>query len=252
MGYARQTQRVRWDVCALIRQFWHSCRARFFLRRRSCAFACLVFLALSSLWSFAQQVGKVEILGALNDAAVPESVRQVLEPKGYRIFLDGTSIAAEIWLRKDMPAQPKKETADVIYDRIVESTLVGVLRWPQASTDYRGQPVAAGFYTLRYALIPNDGNHLGVAPSRDFLLMTPVSADPDPAKVYKVPEVIALSRQATHTKHPGPLSMLQPEGGTAPAISKDDQDHYIFSAGIKLASGEDMPFALVIKGTAQQ
>jgi hypothetical protein len=46
--------------------------------------------------------------------------------------------------------------------------------------------------------------------------------------------------------------MLQPEGGTAPAISKDDEDHYIFSAGIKLASGEDMPFALVVKGTAQQ
>ena len=192
------------------------------------------------------------MLSSLIDPAVPDAVRQVLEPKGYRIFLDGTSIAAEIWLRKDMPAQPKKESADVIYDRVPESTLVGVLRWPQASTDYRGQPVPAGFYTLRYELIPNDGNHLGVAPSRDFLLMIPVNADPDPGKVFKPLEVIAMSRQASHTKHPAPLSMLQPEGGTAPAIAKDDQDHYIFSAGIKLASGEDMPFALVVKGTAQQ
>jgi len=221
--------------------------------------ACLGFLALGWGWSAAQQTGsaaqqtgKVEVLTGLSDAAVPGSVRQVLESKGYRIFLDGTSIAAEIWLRKDLPAQPKKETADVIYDRIVESTLVGVLRWPQASTDYRGQPVPAGFYTLRYALIPNDGNHLGVAPSRDFLLMIPVSADPDPGKLFKAQEVIALSRQASRTKHPAPLSMLQPEGGTAPAISRDDEDHYIFSAGIKLVSGEDMPFALVIKGTAQQ
>jgi hypothetical protein len=48
------------------------------------------------------------------------------------------------------------------------------------------------------------------------------------------------------------LSLLAPEGGSAPAISKDDQDHYIFSAGLKLSSGEDLPFALVIKGTAQQ
>jgi hypothetical protein len=221
------------------------------LRRITCVFSFSLLLACGVL-SAAQQTGKAEDLSALADTAVPEGVRQVLEAKGYRVLLDGTSVAAELWLRKDMPAQPKKETADVLYDRIAESTMVGVVRWPQASTDYRGQPVAAGFYTLRYELIPNDGNHLGVAPSRDFLLMIPASTDPDPGKVFKVQEVLALSRQSTGTKHPAPLSMLQPEGGTAPAITKDDQDHYIFSAGIKLASGEDMPFALVVKGTAQQ
>ncbi|HZE26040.1 MAG TPA: hypothetical protein VE083_01580 [Terriglobales bacterium] len=198
------------------------------------------------------QVGRVEALGALADAAVPEPVRQALAAKGYRILLEGSAIAAELWLRKDMPAQPKKETADVIYDRIVESTLVGVLRFPQASSDFRGQPVPAGFYTLRYALIPNDGNHLGVAPSRDFLLMIPAGSDPGPEKVLKFQELVALSRQASRTKHPAPLSMLEPEGATAPAVSKDDQDHYIFSAGIKLSSGDEMPFALVVKGTAQQ
>jgi hypothetical protein len=221
------------------------------LRRITRVFSFSLLIVCGTL-SAAQQTGKVEALGALTDTAVPEGVRQVLEAKGYRVLLDGTSVAAELWLRKDMPAQPKKETADVLYDRIAESTMVGVVRWPQASTDYRGQPVAAGFYTLRYELIPNDGNHLGVAPSRDFLLMIPASTDPDPGKAFKVQEVIALSRQSTGTKHPAPLSMLQPEGGTAPAVTKDDQDHYIFSAGIKLASGEDMPFALVLKGTAQQ
>jgi len=185
-------------------------------------------------------------------AGVPEPVRQVLEAKGYRVLLDGSAIAAELWFRKDMPAQPKKETADVIYDRIAESTLVGVLHFPQAASDYRGQPVPAGFYTLRYALIPNDGNHLGVAPSRDFLLMIPASSDPGSEKVLKFQELVALSRQASRTKHPAPLSMLQPEGGAAPAVSKDDQDHYIFSAGIKLSSGEEMPVALVVKGTVEQ
>jgi hypothetical protein len=220
------------------------------LRQRIRVF--LLLIAASAVPAAAQQVGKIEALGALTDASVSAGVRQVLEPKGYRISLDGTTVAAEIWLRKDMPAQPKKETADVIYDRMVESTLVGVLRWPQASSDYRGQPVPAGFYTLRYELIPNDGNHLGVAPSRDFLLMIPANSDTDPSQTLKVQEVIALSRQASGTKHPAPLSMLQPEGGTAAAITKDDEDHYIFSAGIKLASGEDMPLALVVKGTAQQ
>jgi hypothetical protein len=221
------------------------------LHQRARVFLLGLLIGITVLTA-AQQVGKIEALGALTDSSVSASVRQVLEAKGYRISLDGTTVAAEIWLRKDMPAQPKKETADVIYDRMVESTLVGVLRWPQASSDYRGQPVPAGFYTLRYELIPNDGNHLGVAPSRDFLLMIPAASDSDPSKTFKVQELIALSRQSSGTKHPAPLSMLQPEGGTAAAITRDDEDHYIFSAGIKLASGEDMPFALVVKGTAQQ
>jgi len=47
------------------------------------------------------------------------------------------------------------------------------------------------------------------------------------------------------------LSLAQP-AGTAPALSKDDQDHWIFSAAVKLASGEDLPFSLIVKGTAQQ
>lgn len=221
------------------------------MRRITRVFSFSLLIVYGAL-SLAQQTGKVEALGTLTDTAVPEGVRLVLEAKGYRVLLDGTSVAAELWLRKDMPAQPKKETADVIYDRIAESAMVGVVHLPPDSMDYRGQPVPAGYYTLRYELIPNDGNHLGVAPSRDFLLMIPASADPDPGKVFKFQEVIALSRQSTRTKHPAPLSMLQPEGGTAPAVTKDDQDHYIFSAGIKLASGEDMPFALVVKGTAQQ
>ena len=223
------------------------------MRQTRALFAVVVVLLSLCVLTPAQTAGKVEPLGPLTDAAVPESVRTVLDAKGYRVRLDDSSVAAEIWFRKDLPAQPKKETPDVIYDRLAESVLVGVLHFVQNSTDYRGQAVPAGFYTLRYELIPNDGNHLGVAPSRDFLLLVPATADPGSDKVLKFQELVALSRQASRSKHPAPLSLLPAEGtGTAPAVSKDDQDHYIFSSGIKLAGGEDLPIALVVKGTAPQ
>jgi hypothetical protein len=222
------------------------------LRKTRALFAVVVVL-LSLCVLTPAQAGKAEPLGPLTDAAVPETVRTVLDAKGYSVRLDDSSVAAEIWFRKDLPAQPKKETPDVIYDRLAESLLVGVLHFAQNSTDYRGQAVPAGFYTLRYELIPNDGNHLGVAPSRDFLLLVPAGADPGPDKILKFQEVVALSRQASRSKHPAPLSLLPAEGtGTAPAVSKDDQDHYIFSAGVKLVGGENMPIALVVKGTAPQ
>jgi hypothetical protein len=198
------------------------------------------------------QTAKIETIGALSDSAVPESIRQVLAAKGYRILLDEHSPVAEIWYRKQIPAQSKSASADAVYDRLAESTLLGVSHLAQASSDYRGQPVPAGFYSLRYALMPNDGNHLGVAPSRDFLLLIPASADPGPDKVLTFQELMALSRQASGTKHPAPLSLVPAEAGTVPTLSKDDEGHVIFAAEIHFTSGEAMPLALVVKGTAPQ
>ena len=201
----------------------------------------------------AAQTGKVEALGPLTGDSVPEAVRQVLSPKGERVTLDDATIACEIWLRKELTTQPRKEVEGALYPDLAESTLVGVIHFPQASTDYRGQAVRPGFYTLRYELLPNDGNHLGAAPNRDFLLLIPASSDSDPKASFSFQELANLSRKTTGTKHPGPLNLVQPESkGTEPAIAKDDQDHWIYSAGLRLASGKDIAFALVVKGTAQQ
>lgn len=201
----------------------------------------------------AAETGKVEAIGPLTDSSVPEPLRQALAPKGQRVVLDDASIACEIWLRKDVPSQPKKEVEGALYTELAESTLVGVLHFPQASTDYRGQAIPSGFYTLRYELLPSDGNHLGAAPNRDFLLLIPAASDPDPKASFGFQELVNLSRKATGTKHPGPLNLIQPESkATEPAVTKDDQDHWIYSAGLKLTSGKEVPFALVVKGTAQQ
>ena len=211
----------------------------------------VVALLLISSYGTAQ-VSKVEAPGALNDPVVPEAIRQALTSKGYRILPDINSPAIQIWYCKEVPAQPKNATADAIYDRLAESTLLGVIHFSKPAQDYRDQTVPAGFYTLRYALMPNDGNHLGVAPSRDFLLLIPASADPGPDKMLKFQELVALSRQASGTKHPAPLSLVQAEGGATPATSKDDEGHVIFTTQVHLSSGEEMPLALVVKGTAPQ
>lgn len=218
--------------------------------RRSLS-VCLLFLVVLTALSVRAQTGKTETIASPPDR-VSESVRNALETKGYRVLLDDGSVACEIWLRRTMPAQAKKEVAGALYPWLGESALVGVISFSQASTDYRGQVLKAGTYTLRYELLPNDGNHLGVAPNRDFLLVVPASEDTDPNKVFKFDELISLSRKATGTRHPGPLNLVQAEGGTTPAVGKDEEEHWVFSAGLKLDSGETMPIALVVKGTAPQ
>ena len=201
----------------------------------------------------AAQNGKVETVGPLTDNAVPEGVRQILDAKGYRLTLDGEASTCELWVRKGVPAQTRKDVEGVTYPQLAESVLVGVMHFPHVAADIRGQKVPAGFYTLRYSLMPNDGNHLGAAPNRDFLLLIPAASDANPSASFKFQELMALSESATGTKHPAPLSLVPADSGlTAPSVSKDDQDHWIFSASMKLTSGEELPFALVVKGTVQQ
>lgn len=207
-------------------------------------------LVLLSLVCAAQN-GRVESTEALNDAAVPEAVRQSLETKGYRLTLDDPKPACELWFRKGVPARAKTD-AGVSYPQLAESALVGVVHFPQTAADFRGQQVPAGYYTLRYALIPDDGNHLGVSPNRDFVLLVPAKSDPDPNATFKFQELVAMSAKTAGTRHPSPLSLPPADKPSVGTVTKDDQDHWIFSAALKLASGEELPFALIVKGTAQQ
>jgi len=221
------------------------------LRKYKSLFLAAVFVMLACALCVAQ-TGKVESLGALTDSSVADSVRAGLENKGYRITLDDGSVACELWFMKGIASQSKKDVAGAVYPELAESTLVGVLHFAQPGSDYRGQPIASGYYTLRYELLPNDGNHLGAAANRDFLLLVPASADKDPATNPKPAEVIELSRKASGTHHPAPLSLVQPDNSPSPSVTKAEEDHWIFTGMAKLASGQEMPIALVVKGQAQQ
>ena len=214
---------------------------------------CLIVVAVTLCLTCGAQTAGLETLGPPTpDLGVPAAVVQVLDSHGNRLKLAGGSVLCDIWLRKSVPAQTaKKESDGLLYPELTESTLVGVISFPKAATDFRGQPIAAGPYTLRYELMPDDGNHLGVAPDRDFLLLVPAALDPDPGAVFKFDELVHMSRKATGTNHPGPLSLAQ-ASGSATSLRKDAEDHWMFSSVLKLDSGKDLPFALIVKGTAAQ
>ena len=210
----------------------------------------LIVIVLFTASLAAAQTGSVAPLEALSDSSIPEAIRSALGPKGYRITLDDGSV--ELWFSKNLPSQAAKDVPGVAYPQLAESTFVGVVHFPKQGSDYRGQSIAPGYYTLRYELLPNDGNHLGAAPNRDFLLLSPAASDPDPAASLKVPDVMDRSRKASGTRHPAPLSLVQPDSSPTPSVSKGEEDHWIFSTAIPLAAGGTFPIALVVKGQAQQ
>src|SRR2546430_15839882 len=86
--------------------------------------------------------------------------------RSWRIsFADGAY--CDIWLRAAVPGG-KTDAAGAVYTWIGDSTLIGVITFARATTDFRGQSVKPGSYTLRYAVHPADGNHLGISPIRDL------------------------------------------------------------------------------------
>lgn len=215
-------------------------------------------LALAALFLFftplllAAPAGKVEPIGPLTDSAASDGLKKAVEPTGYRVLLDDGSEWCRIWLRAATPASGKTEVEGALFPQLTESTLIGVISFTKPATDYRGQAVQPGLYTLRYELLPNDGNHLGVADNRDFALLVRAADDPDPAANFDFKQLVALSRKATGAAHPGPINLVQPASDAVPTVSNDGQGHWIFANKLKMQSGEPLLIGIVIKGKAAE
>ena len=77
---------------------------------------------------------------------------------------------------------------------------------PKGMSDFRGQAIPAGTYTLRYQTLPQDANHMGVSPNPDFLLAIPIASDTNPAANYLFRKLVSLSAQTTGA-HPAVIAM---------------------------------------------
>jgi hypothetical protein len=213
-----------------------------------------IFLLLSLL-AFAVRsqaaAGKVESTPSFQDSAVSESIRGSLEKAGYRVVAPDGSVECEIWFRDGLPVNEKSEAAGTVY-HLAESELIGIIRFAKPMTDFHGQQIKPGVYAMRYEMPPDDGYHLGAAPSRDFVLLLPGTADKDATAHYKFSELLSLSMQASGTSHPVPMALMSPSQTAFPALTESHEGWHILSVKLKSQSGNSLPFAIVIKGTALQ
>jgi len=206
--------------------------------------AGVVLLTAVTAWA----APKVENLGPCTDQALSPAVLRVLASQGYRVTLtDGSTV--DLWPRSEI-ASTTRAREDATYS-LAPSSFVGVIHFEKNTRDYRGNAVAAGTYTLRYELEPNDGDHLGTSPTPDFLLLVPAAADANPDQTYTFEELVALSRQVTGTKHPAPFNLVPPNAKAYPSVATDPEGRTILSFKMKTSSG-DLPFALVVKGTTSE
>ncbi len=213
----------------------------------------LAALAAIMLWgqlALAADEYRIEKLedGPPADDLAAEVVEK-LEPTGYKVVDADGKVAAEIWLAKELSVTPGFEpTLSVLYP-LESGSLVGALRYPLKGSDFRGQEIARGTYTLRYGQQPVDGNHVGTFDTQDFLLMLPAASDRDPATIPGT-DFFTTSAEAAESTHPAILPLLKPSEGEAPAMRHIEEPEW-WAARLAGNDGK-VPLELIVIGKAAE
>ncbi len=147
----------------------------------------------------------------------------------------------DIWFRASVPSAANSEQ-NVTFSQIKHGTLVGAIRFPNKGSDRRAQPLKPGIYTLRLSFFPVDGAHQGVAPTRDFVLLTPAEADSDLNATPSYQELVAMSRKASGTTHPAILNVWKPDSAEPAALKHEGEDWVLYS------TLGDKPIAIILVG----
>jgi len=160
-----------------------------------------------------------------------DKVRDSLQPEALRVSQGGQPFA-DFWLRADVPEASSPSTElGVSFGRLKVGTLVGAVRFPAKWSDYKELPILPGVYTLRYAVQPQDGAHMGVSIYRDFLLMIPAKMDEDPDTEYRPDELVQASAEAAVGRHPATLSLFPIyDEVSGPTLVKNDMDQWTLVA----------------------
>jgi hypothetical protein len=174
---------------------------------------------------------------------LPSAYTSQLDTGGYRVT-GSAGPWCELWFARTLPTGAKPAEPTIVFP-FTQGELIGVIRFPATGYDRRGQSLKPGVYTMRYSQFPVDGAHQGVAPQRDFVLLTPIGNDPDPKAAPGFDKLVEQSK-TSGTGHAAVLSLEPPSGATFPAIHKEGESDW--SLSVK-AGG--VPIAIIVAGKVE-
>lgn len=215
-------------------------------------FRTLIVLALllAPAFAFAAEY-RVEPLNepAPSDGVAAEVAAQ-LNPTGYKI-MSGTRTLCEIWLTKKWAVNAAFKPSNTLLYPFEFGQLMGVVNYRRKGSDFRGQEIEKGTYTLRFALQPEDGNHVGTSDTRDFFVLLKGADDKTPASLSKE-GLFKLSAAAAGTTHPAMLSLLAPGKETDANVENDEDKEWSILRCAGVGPNGPVPLRVVVVGKAAE
>lgn len=175
--------------------------------------------------------------------------------RGFRVKR-GSRTRGEFWLSKELGYDPEfAATPERIYP-FRPGQFIGLMRFTRKGNDFRDQSIGKGWYTLRYALQPINGNHEGTSPTRDFLVMVGTDID-EPGKEWSdEEELYAASTESTGAAHPAMLCFQPATDGDEMELRHDEQNDWwiihLNGNGVAGDSSKEIPIDLVVDGHAAE
>lgn len=189
-----------------------------------------LFAIALSFCAFASAASAADLTLKVADKEPPkeinESIRALLQPKAVQL-LEGGKPVMELWLVKELNLQSKPASPAAALDTLKPASLLGAAAVASPRRDYREDEIAKGIYTARFALQPQDGNHLGTAEFAYFAVLVPARLDsaPDAIKDYK--QLMGASSKETSTDHPMIISLRPVSAGEGdfPKLAEPAPEH---------------------------
>ncbi len=188
-------------------------------------------------------------------AQFPQSLVVALRPKGFRVSTrsdnEQTVICEIFWARTIAAAGSPRESRKTLYAGLKPGELVGVIHFlivERYVRDYRSQMLRPGYYTMRYAAMPEGAN----GSELDFLLLSPVSVDRNPAQTVPLEELVRHGRLASGTRRPAMMSLAEVDTDqTFPSLTTDDEGTCVLQIKLNAKSkknghAQELPLALVV------
>jgi hypothetical protein len=201
----------------------------------------LPFLAAASLLVAEY---KVEPAGPPPSELAP-GIAALMQKTGHRVTGPDGKPYCEVWFRAEAPKAPESSEVDVMWKTVPPGSVIGAIKFPGEGKDRRGQEIKPGVYNLRFSMFPINGDHQGVAPNRDFLVLTNAAEDTKVEPVSNFEELVNLSKKVSGREHPAVLSMFLVERNFQPGMGHMDEDWYL-----QTTIGETK-VALILIGTAE-
>lgn len=217
-------------------------------RRILLTLACL--LGLSAVASAADY--RVETLDERAPAELPAAARERLAAQGISVYR-GKKAFCDIWMCQSWAAVANFKPSPKILYPFRPGDVVGAVRYRTKGKDFRGQSIPSGLYLLRYAVQPEDGNHVGTSATRDFLVLTPAADDTKPEPLEDK-TLFALSAKVAGGKHPAMLCLIQPTAvHSKPGMRAADEWWIVELPGKRTTDGkqQDQPLEFVVVGESR-
>jgi hypothetical protein len=212
----------------------------------------LLALAITTPAAWGVEPSSIEA-AELHAGNVPQGIFADLESHGIRVFTYVNGLRMPIceifWAKTAATHSNKNAASRATYSNLEPGSLLGVIRFlAEASDEYRedfhDQKLKAGYYTMRYAVIPGEDAH-------DFLVLSPLDADADPA-IVSSDQLIRHGKLASRTDRPAVLSLVNTEVGSKdlPGVRMDESGTCILQDKLRAksngAAAGDVTLAVVL------